>query len=112
MAKRPLLWQLHQMGKTYGKLPSEVLRLGSDNDWLSYQIDAACWLFGTWVDGKLAERTEPVKSGKKKGQTQPRYKLDDLLADPATQHERAQQQRQQRQHRSVRALLPPGKVTT
>lgn len=96
------------MAKAYSQRPSALLGLDpSENEWLCFQVDAAAWIFGTWVDGKLAERTEPVKSGKNKGQTKPKYKLDDLLADPATRQQQAQQQRQ---HRSVRALLP-GKVT-
>ncbi len=102
------------MAKAYSQRPSIMLGLDpSENEWLCYQVDSAAWIFGTWVDGKLAERTEPVKSGKKKGQTQPKYKLDDLLADPATRQATRQQeaqQRRQQQHRSVRALLP-AKIT-
>lgn len=100
------------MAKAYSQRPSTFLGLDpGENEWLCYQVDSAAWIFGTWVDGKLAERTEPVKSGKNKGQTKPKHKLDDLLADPATRQQQIQQQAQQRRaHRSARALIP-GKVT-
>lgn len=95
------MWQLHQIAKTYSQRPSSILLDPDDareRPWLAYQIDSAVWMFGTWIDGKLAERTEPVKTGKNKGQTKPKYTLAELLADPV------ERSRVRRPYRSAGAL--------
>lgn len=80
---RPNLWLVHQIAKEYGQRPSRLLGVRADDEpWLAFSLDSACWMFGTWVDGKLAERTEPKKTGKDKGKTDPKYTLEQLLADP------------------------------
>lgn len=102
-ASRPNLWLVHQVAKEYGQRPCTLLGVDpADEPWLAFNLDAGCWMFGTWIDGKLAERTEPKKTGKDKGKTEPKYTLAQLLADPDAP--RTPQTR--RPFRSVRALRP------
>jgi hypothetical protein len=69
------MWNLHTMGKAYGRLPSRIL--GIDDPWAAYQLDHACVIFGTWVESKLGERD-------KKGR--PKHQLSALLCAPGAAH--------------------------
>ncbi len=94
------------MAKEYSQRPSSYARIDPDAEpWLAFAFDQSVWMFGTWVDGKLAERTEPVKTGKKKGETKPKFTLEQLLAEPPEPGRIAPPPR--KNYRSARALVPP-----
>ena len=50
-----------------------------EDAWMAYQYDSACGFLGLWLDSKLAETQ---KRGK---QLVPKYSLDTLIADPASE---------------------------
>jgi|GEM_PF-3077976 len=59
---------LYSRAKTFHKTPSELLYIR--NQWLAYQFDECVNYYGSWVDGKLAQRD---KKGK------PRHTIESIL---------------------------------
>src|SRR5687768_4372085 len=60
---RLLLWTLFQQAKAWKKLPSELLHLGPNADWIdAYSIDQAVWSFGNALQSALDDSEKNCKS--------------------------------------------------
>jgi hypothetical protein len=65
------VYQLYQVAKAFGQRPSAILGI-TDNEWLAWAVDRATWLWGHFVEGKMAETT---KDG------QPVWEIEALLGE-------------------------------
>lgn len=65
------MWVLFNKAQSFGKLPSELLRL--DNSWVCYQFDNAVHTLGVHVQNKLNKRD---KDGR------PKYTIQEALNIP------------------------------
>ena len=66
------MWTLYQQAKAWKKLPSELLHLGPDGDFLdAYAIDQAVWSFGNALEVALqsAEDSKKTERAKKSART-------------------------------------------
>jgi hypothetical protein len=63
---------MHNVAQAYGQRPSTVLGVPADEEWLAYQVDAACLTFGRWVENRLAERDREGR---------PVHTIDELLRE-------------------------------
>ena len=63
---------MYGVARAFGQRPSELLGIRGD-DWKQWAVDRATWLWGQWVDGKLAERREE--------DNQPTWTVTDLLGE-------------------------------
>lgn len=70
---------LHRKAKAYGQRPAELLGL-ADVPVLAWGLDNACLLWGEAVEAMLQE-TEKIRGGKK-GETRPKYTIEQLLDLP------------------------------
>lgn len=70
------MWSLYQQSKEWGILPSRILQVDPDCQYLCWCVDEAVLYFGRWVDGMLGMKH---KTGVAKGK--PVHSLAEVL-DP------------------------------
>lgn len=71
------MWSLYQKAKTFSRLPSEILRMG--DEWMSWQFDNCCTLFGAVIENALQEQQNTGTEREPKWRA--KYTLAQLLDD-------------------------------
>jgi hypothetical protein len=71
------MWKLWTIASQSGQRPSSLI--GVSDQWAALQLDRAVIWLGTFIENKLME-TQNVGT-KDKPKYEPKYKLEDLLAD-------------------------------
>ena len=100
------MWLVWLKATKFGQRPATLLGIDpAASPLLANSVDNSVLLFGTWVESKLAE----TRGGKGEDAHQPRYRLEDLLADPPGPGERRRRPaggswQQTRRYRSPREL--------